>query len=150
MAKLPESKLIKELAELLEATQLSEIEVETDGTRIRVARQFSAPPAQVAPAPMPPPAAAPNVETPAPPANTEAVGMLKSPMVGTAYLSPEPSKPAFVKVGDMVEKGQTVLIIEAMKTMNPITALHSGKVTKIVITNEQPVEYNEDLMIIEP
>ena len=157
MAKLPESKLIKELAELLEETQLSEIEIETDGTRIRVARQFSVQSAPMAMPTSPAPASAPaaalaptsesgaSSETP----QTQAAGAIKAPMVGTAYLSPEPSTPAFVNVGDTVQKGQTLLIIEAMKTMNPITAPQSGKVTQIIVTNEQPVEFDEVLMIIE-
>ena len=165
MAKLPESKLIKELAELLEETQLSEIEIETDGTRIRVARQFSVQSAPMAmpasPAPASAPAAAPapasesgaSSETtqtqPQAQAQAQAAGAIKAPMVGTAYLSPEPSTPAFVNVGDTVQKGQTLLIIEAMKTMNPITAPQSGKVTQIIVTNEQPVEFDEVLMIIE-
>ena len=159
MAKLPESKLIKELAELLEETQLSEIEIETDGTRIRVARQFSVQSAPMAmpTSPAPASALAPTSESGASSettqtqtqAQTQAAGAIKAPMVGTAYLSPEPSTPAFVNVGDTVQKGQTLLIIEAMKTMNPITAPQSGKVTQIIVTNEQPVEFDEVLMIIE-
>lgn len=152
MAKLPESKLIKELAELLEATQLSEIEIETDGTRIRVARQLTAG-AQViaapaAPAPAAPAAPTAEAEAPAPAASAHP-GAVKSPMVGTAYLASEPGAKNFVSVGDKVSEGQTLLIIEAMKTMNPITAPKAGTVTQIIVGNEQPVEFDEVLVIIE-
>ena len=152
MAKLPTSKTIKELADLLTETDLSEIEIESGDLRIRVARQGvavnavvpAAAPAAAAPAPAaeeaPAPAATPIAEHP---------GAVKSPMVGTAYLSPEPSAAPFVKVGDTVSAGQTLLIVEAMKTMNPIAAPASGKVTQIIINNEQPVEFDEVLMIIE-
>ncbi len=146
MAKLPENKIIKELADLLEATQLSEIEIETKGTRIRVARQFSAV-AQSAPTPRPssPPAAVDN----APDNSSERPGAVKSPMVGTVYLAPEPGAKPFVTIGDNVTEGQTVVIIEAMKTINSIAAPHAGKVTDIAVTNEQPVEFDEILVIIE-
>ncbi len=151
MAKLPTSKTIKELADLLTETDLSEIEIESGDLRIRVARQGVAVNAVVpaaAPAAAPAPAAE---EAPAPAATpiAEHPGAVKSPMVGTAYLSPEPSAAPFVKVGDTVSAGQTLLIVEAMKTMNPIAAPASGKVTQIIINNEQPVEFDEVLMIIE-
>ncbi|MBT7279146.1 MAG: acetyl-CoA carboxylase, biotin carboxyl carrier protein, partial [Rhodobiaceae bacterium] len=92
--------------------------------------------------------------TPAPaaaeaPAASDLAGALKSPMVGTAYLSPEPGAANFVKVGDTVSQGQTLLIVEAMKTMNPIAATKAGKITQIIVGNEQPVEFDEVLMIIE-
>ena len=147
--KLPESGMIKELAELLEATQLSEIEVETaEGMRIRVARQFAAAPPVQAAAPEPPPP--PPTETATKPAATpENQTAVKSPMVGTAYLSPEPDAKAFVNVGDSVTEGQTLLIIEAMKTMNPIPAPCAGKVVEIIVDNEQPVEFDEILVILE-
>ena len=152
MAKLPTSKSIKELAELLKETDLSEIEIESGDLRIRVARQASVVNAVVpsaAPAPAAPEAApAATAEAAATPA-AEHPGAVKSPMVGTAYLSPEPSAAHFVKVGDTVSEGQTLLIVEAMKTMNPITAPASGKVTQIIVNNEQPVEFGEVLMIIE-
>ena len=77
------------------------------------------------------------------------VGAVPSPMVGTAYLSPQPGAPAFIKVGDMVREGQTLLIIEAMKVMNPIIAPKSGKVTRILIEDKQPVEYGEPLLVLE-
>tara|TARA_B110000971_G_C19994636_1_gene493671 strand:+ start:701 stop:1141 length:441 start_codon:yes stop_codon:yes gene_type:complete len=146
MAKLPDKKTIKELADLLADTGLSEIEVETGEVRIRVARQGvgvnAVVPAPIAAAPAPVAAA----EAPAP---AELAGALKSPMVGTAYLSPEPGVANFVKVGDSVSKGQTLLIVEAMKTMNPIAANKSGKITQIIVGNEQPVEFDEVLMVIE-
>lgn len=145
MAKLPDKKTIKELADLLADTGLSEIEVETGEVRIRVARQGVAVNA-VVPAPVAAPVAAPA--TPASAAG-DLAGALKSPMVGTAYLSPEPGAANFVKVGDSVSEGQTLLIVEAMKTMNPIAANKSGKVTQIIVGNEQPVEFDEVLMIIE-
>ena len=155
MAKLPDSKLIKELADLLDKSGLTEIELEADGMRIRVARQGAtqmvtsqqtiAQPAPAAPAP------AADV-TPAPAASANPAsnpGAVKSPMVGTAYLAPEPGAKDFVTIGSTVKQGQTLLIIEAMKTMNPITAPRAGKVTEIIVTNEQPVEFDEVLLIIE-
>ncbi|MDG2495474.1 MAG: acetyl-CoA carboxylase biotin carboxyl carrier protein [Alphaproteobacteria bacterium] len=153
MAKLPDKKTIKELADLLADTGLSEIEVETGEVRIRVARQSSAVNA-VMPAAAPVAMAAPAPATPAPaaaeaPAASDLAGALKSPMVGTAYLSPEPGAANFVKVGDTVSQGQTLLIVEAMKTMNPIAATKAGKITQIIVGNEQPVEFDEVLMIIE-
>jgi len=155
MAKLPDSKLIKELADLLDKSSLTEIELEADGMRIRVARQGAtqmvtsqqtiAQPAPAAPVP------AADV-TPAPAASANPAsnpGAVKSPMVGTAYLAPEPGAKDFVTIGSTVKQGQTLLIIEAMKTMNPITAPRAGKVTEIIVTNEQPVEFDEVLLIIE-
>lgn len=150
MAKLPSSKTIKELAELLSETGLTEIEVETGDMRIKVARQGTAVSAvvpQVAAAPAPAEAAPEPKE--AAPAPADHPGGVKSPMVGTAYLAPEPGSANFVKVGDTVSEGQTILIVEAMKTMNPISATRAGKVTQILISNEQPVEFDEVLMIIE-
>ena len=155
MAKLPDSKPSKELADLLDKSSLTEIELEADGMRIRVARQCAtqmvtsqqtiAQPAPAAPAP------AADV-TPAPAASANPAsnpGAVKSPMVGTAYLAPEPGAKDFVTIGSTVKQGQTLLIIEAMKTMNPITAPRAGKVTEIIVTNEQPVEFDEVLLIIE-
>ena len=150
MAKLPSSKTIKELAELLSETGLTEIEVDTGDMRIKVARQGTAVSAvvpQVAAAPAPAEAAPEPKE--AAPAPADHPGGVKSPMVGTAYLAPEPGSANFVKVGDTVSEGQTILIVEAMKTMNPISAPRAGKVTQILISNEQPVEFDEVLMIIE-
>ena len=154
MAKLPSNKTIKDLAELLGETGLTEIEIETGDMRIKVARQGTAVSAVVpAAAPMAAPAAAPEAALPSdtvsdtPPADHP--GGVKAPMVGTAYLAPEPGASNFVKVGDTVNEGQTIFIVEAMKTMNPIGAPKSGKVTQIFISNEQPVEFDEVLMIIE-
>jgi acetyl-CoA carboxylase biotin carboxyl carrier protein len=149
MAKLPSNKTIKDLAELLSDTGLTEIEIETGDMRIKVARQGTAVSAVVpAPAPVAPAPEAAAEAAPAP-APTDHPGGVKSPMVGTAYLAPEPGAANFVKVGDTVNEGQTILIVEAMKTMNPIGAPKSGKVTQIFISNEQPVEFDEVLMIIE-
>ena len=152
MAKLPSSKTIKELAELLSETGLTEIEVETGDMRIKVARQGTAVSAvvpQVAAAPATAEAAPEPKEAAPAPAPADHPGGVKSPMVGTAYLAPEPGSANFVKVGDTVSEGQTILIVEAMKTMNPIGAPKSGKVTQILVSNEQPVEFDEVLMIIE-
>ena len=152
MAKLPSSKTIKELVELLSETGLTEIEVEAGDIRIKVARQGTAVSAvvpQVAAAPAPVEAAPEPKEAAPAPAPADHPGGVKSPMVGTAYLAPEPGSANFVKVGDTVSEGQTILIVEAMKTMNPISAPRAGKVTQILISNEQPVEFDEVLMIIE-
>jgi len=149
MAKLPDKKTIKELADLLADTGLSEIEVETGEVRIRVARQSAAVNAVMPAAPVAAPAAAPAPAAAEAPAPSDLAGALKSPMVGTAYLSPEPGAANFVKVGDTVSQGQTLLIVEAMKTMNPIAATKAGKITQIIVGNEQPVEFDEVLMIIE-
>lgn len=152
MAKLPSSKTIKELAELLSETGLTEIEVETGDMRIKVARQGTAVSAvvpQVAAAPAAAEAAPEPKEAAPAPAPADHPGSVKSPMVGTAYLAPEPGSANFVKVGDTVSEGQTILIVEAMKTMNPIGAPKSGKVRQILVSNEQPVEFDEVLMIIE-
>ena len=156
MAKLPSNKTIKDLAELLTDTGLTEIEIETGDMRIKVARQGATSVSAVVPAPAP--IAAPDAAPAAAPAAAETApetaladhpGAVKSPMVGTAYLAPEPGSANFVKVGDTVNEGQTILIVEAMKTMNPIGAPKSGKVTQILVSNEQPVEFDEVLMIIE-
>jgi acetyl-CoA carboxylase biotin carboxyl carrier protein len=141
--------LVRELAGLLDETGLTEIEVEDSGRRIRVARQVSAVGAPPAPVAAAAPAAAP---APAPAAETDLrshPGAVKSPMVGTAYLTSEPGAAAFVSVGDTIAAGDTILIVEAMKVMNPIVAPKSGKVTRVCVVNEQPVEYDEVLAIIE-
>ena len=146
---------IRKLAAILEETSLGEIEM-ADGERsIRVARAAVAAPAQFAmAAPMMASAGAPlaGSAVAAAPASGDLgkhPGAVKSPMVGTAYLSPEPGKPVFVQVGDKVIAGQTLLIIEAMKTMNQIPAPRSGTVTQILIEDGQPVEFGEPLVIIE-
>jgi acetyl-CoA carboxylase biotin carboxyl carrier protein len=143
--------LIRDLANLLTETDLSEIEVEQDDFRVRLSRTTSAAPVQVhAPvaqaAPAPAPSVAP-VETSAP--ATAATGNVPSPMVGTAYLAPAPGADAFVKIGDSVKEGETVIIVEAMKTMNQIAAPKSGTVTAILVEDGQPVEFGEQLLMIE-
>lgn len=143
-----DQELIRQLAALLKETDLSEIEIETDGLKLRVSRQMQAvnvPVSVSAPQAHAPAAAAPAASDPSVPHP----GTVNSPMVGTAYLSPEPGAPAFVQVGSTVKEGQTMLIIEAMKTMNHIPAPRSGKITKILVEDGQPVEFGEPLCIIE-
>lgn len=146
--------LIRDLAELLDETGLSEIEWPCDGGHVRVVRNLSA--GMIAAAPVAGThAAAPQPMAAAAPAEEEVSalethpGAVLSPMVGTIYTAPEPGAPSFVKVGDTVDEGQTVVIVEAMKTMNQIPAPKAGKVTRILVTNEQPVEFGQALMIIE-
>jgi acetyl-CoA carboxylase biotin carboxyl carrier protein len=136
--------VIRELAKLLDETGLTEIEFERDGVRVRVARQSQQMVASVAPPRM-------IAATDAPPAADLAKqpGMVPSPMVGTAYLSPEPGAKPYVEIGSQVRAGQTVLIIEAMKTMNQIPAPRAGRVVQILVEDAQPVEFGEPLMIIE-
>ncbi|MBN8994630.1 MAG: acetyl-CoA carboxylase biotin carboxyl carrier protein [Rhizobiales bacterium] len=141
--------LIRELADLLKETDLTEIEIEHGDTRIRVGRG-GAPAIQVAAPPPAPVAAAPvAVAAEAPKAAAASKGAVNSPMVGTAYRAPEPGGKPFVEVGDKVREGQTLCIIEAMKTMNQIPATRSGTVTEILIEDGQPVEFGEPLMIVE-
>lgn len=145
-----DSKLVRELAELLAETGLSEIEVEDGDRKIKVARQLTAAPAAVhmaAPAPAP---ALPLPATAAPEPAAVAVdaNALKSPMVGTAYLTPEPGADPFIAVGKQVKVGDTLLIIEAMKVMNPITADKAGTIKAILVENAQPVEYDQPLVVI--
>ena len=143
-----EAAWIRELAGILEETGLTEIEIERDSTRLRVSRQGGvASIAAAAPVAAPVAAVAPVAAAPAPGAAHP--GAVKSPMVGTAYLSPSPGADPFVREGAQVTEGQTVLIIEAMKTMNPIAAPRSGTITKIIVTDTQPVEFDEPLLIIE-
>ena len=144
---------IRKLAAILEETNLGEIEMADGERKIRVARPTTAA-ASGAPAAMTPmAAAAPIAMVPVAVAATgdhsKHPGAVKSPMVGTAYLSPEPGKPVFVHVGDKVTAGQTLLIIEAMKTFNPIKAPKAGTVSQILIENGRPVEFGEVLMIVE-
>ncbi len=138
---------IEKLAELLERTGLSEIEIGQGETRVRVARQLQARVEYAAPPP-PPPAAAEAPPRAAEPEPSNA-GAVTAPMVGTVYLSPEPGADPFVRVGDQVQEGQTLLIIEAMKVMNTIRAPRAGVVTRILVENAQPVEFGEPLLVIE-
>ncbi len=147
-----QSELVRSLALLLDETNLTEIEYDTGSLRIRVARQGSPlPPAYYAPPPVAAHAAAP-VSQPATVAHDDVAshpGAVTSPMVGVSYLSPEPGSAKFIEIGATVSEGQTVLLIEAMKTFNPIRAPRGGKVTRILVTDGQPVEFGEPLLIIE-
>ncbi|HEY1963214.1 MAG TPA: acetyl-CoA carboxylase biotin carboxyl carrier protein [Rhizomicrobium sp.] len=143
---------IRELADLLTETGLTEIEVEHAGTRLRVARQLApvthaasgmAPSVVAAPA-----TAAPEATPPVAKREGPAPGAVTSPMVGTVYVSPQPGSAPFVKAGDQVKEGDTLLIVEAMKTMNPITAPRGGTVTEICVTDSQPVEFGQTLLIL--
>jgi acetyl-CoA carboxylase biotin carboxyl carrier protein len=154
----PDQDLIRAIAELLNEKNLAEIEIEREDLRVRVTRAFAsqaAPQYIAAPAPHPPAApatpATPAVSVPAAPADDLSgnPGTLTSPMVGTAYSAPEPGASKFVSVGQKVSEGQTVLIIEAMKTMNQIPAHRSGTVTRILFEDAQPVEYGQPLAVIE-
>ncbi|MCE7997619.1 MAG: acetyl-CoA carboxylase biotin carboxyl carrier protein [Rhodobiaceae bacterium] len=146
--------LVRQLAEILKETDLSEIEVETEDLKVRVARQSQvvnvAAPVAAAPAPAPA-AAAPAAAVAAPEGGSKAAhpGAVPSPMVGTVYVAAEPGAAAFVSVGTQVTQGQTVLIVEAMKTMNQIPAPKSGTVKEILVEDGQPVEFGEPLLIIE-
>lgn len=153
--------LVRELAELLSSNQLTEIEVEDGDRRIKVKREaptvvaaapaahsFAAAPAAAAPALSAPPMH--GKEDIGQPAAEEVSGeTIKSPMVGTAYLSPEPGAKAFIEVGNPVKAGDTLLIVEAMKVMNPITAPAGGVIKKIMISDGQPVEFDQPLLIID-
>ena len=157
---------VKALAELLRENELTELEVtrdyaSDDSLTVRVARQENTIIQSMSAAPVPAPAAQPVAAAPSSPAAPAAPaapasddpaqhpGALSSPMVGTCYLQPEPGSDAFVSVGDTVKEGQTVIIIEAMKTMNQIPAPRSGKVTRILVEDGSPVEFGAPLMIIE-
>ncbi|MGN6122523.1 MAG: acetyl-CoA carboxylase biotin carboxyl carrier protein [Sphingomonas oligoaromativorans] len=144
--------LVRQLAELLDATALTEIEVEHGDRKIRVARKaasvaapvtYAAPPAAV---PAAAPAAAPAAEA-APTANN--ANAVRSPMVGTAYLAAEPGAAPFIATGKQVSAGETLLIVEAMKVMNPIVAPKAGKVVQVLVENGQPVEFDQPLVIVE-
>ncbi len=168
MAKQPHDSdvaFIRALAELLAENDLTELQVkrdygENDSLNVRVSRQTATAPTTSVVYSAPPPAAAMAVPAPAAaaaaPVGVEASGdpavhpgAVTSPMVGTVYLSPEPGTPAFVKVGDTVSEGQTVLIVEAMKTMNQIPAPRAGTIKRILVEDASPVEYGAPLMIIE-
>ena len=155
-----DTKVISKLAEILDKSNLTELEYEDEGCRICLTRDFSG---RVAVPPMPAPAApaspapAPLPAAPVPVAQTATSeedyakhpGCVKSPMVGVVYLSADPNSPDYVKVGSTVAEGDTVCLIEAMKTFNPVKAHKSGKVTKILVAGGDPVEYGEPLIIIE-
>lgn len=148
-----DTKLVRELAELLGETGLTEIEVEDGERKIKVSRgggvALAAPAAMPAavPAAQAPASAAPVAAAEEAPAEDHA-NAVKSPMVGTAYLAAEPGADNFVKVGDSVEKGDTLLIVEAMKVMNPITADKAGTIKAILVDNAQPVEFDQPLVVI--
>jgi acetyl-CoA carboxylase biotin carboxyl carrier protein len=133
---------IRELAQLLKDTGLTEIEIDHNGARIRVSRGGGVAMAAAAPAPA---AAAP---APTAPSSGPPAGAVPSPMVGTVYLSPEPGKPVFIGVGKSVKEGDTLFIIEAMKTMNAITAPKGGTVTEIHVADGTPVEFGQTLCVI--
>ncbi|MDA9506655.1 acetyl-CoA carboxylase [Bradyrhizobium sp. CCBAU 11386] len=146
-----DSALVRELALLLDETSLTEIEIERAGLRLRVARNISVAatmpmPVAAAPAGLPVAAAAPAA---AAADLSKHPGAVTSPMVGTAYWAPEPGAKPFIEVGSKVSVGQTLLIIEAMKTMNQIPSLRAGTVTQILVEDGQPVEFGEPLVIIE-
>ena len=153
-----ETAFIKDLTAIFDERDLTELEIETDAISVRLARGAqtinlpAAPPVQTGVQTMPPPAQAPA----GPPVSSEKSsnlaghpGAVKSPMVGTAYLSPEPDAPQFVQLGEQVKKGQTLFIIEAMKVMNPITAHIDGRVSQILVDNAQPIEFDDVLAVIE-
>jgi acetyl-CoA carboxylase biotin carboxyl carrier protein len=153
-----DTRVVRKLADILKDTGLTEIEVESGGLKIRVAREVTvqhmaaptvhqvAAPMAAAPAPV---AAAPAVEAAAPAAPAHNGETIKSPMVGTIYLQATPGSDPFIKVGQTVTQGQTLLIVEAMKTMNPIPAPKAGKIVEILVSDAQPVEFGEPLVIIE-
>jgi acetyl-CoA carboxylase biotin carboxyl carrier protein len=148
-----DARLVRRLADILTETGLSEIEVEHSGLKIRVAKTLTAAPMQYAMAPAPA-AAAPAPSAAASPAvaaapERRAGDVVNSPMVGSVYLQPQPGAEPFVKVGDTVQAGQTLMIVEAMKTMNPIPATKTGKLVEILVADGQPVEFGEPLAVIE-
>lgn len=145
-----DARMVRKLADILTDTGLTEIEVEHNGLRIRVARSLTLS-AHVAPsahAYAPPPATAPEAAPAAAPAAPRG-DAVNSPMVGTVYLQPQPGADPFVKVGDTVQAGQTLMIVEAMKTMNPIPAPKAGRVVEILVQDGQPVEFGEPLLVLE-
>ena len=141
--------VIRELAKLLDETGLTEIEFERGGVRVRVARQSQSVAAAVAPPRAAAAALDPSTADVSAGDLSKHPGMVPSPMVGTAYLGPEPGARPYVEVGSQVRAGQTLLIIEAMKTMNQIPAPRAGRVVQILVEDAQPVEFGEPLMIIE-
>lgn len=146
-----EAAWIRELAAILDQTGLTEIEIEKSDVRVRVARNVAAGPAIAYPAaPAAAPAPRPVINQPAPAAPESApVNAVTSPMVGTIYLAPSPGADPFVKAGDKVAQGQTLMIVEAMKTMNPIASPKPGIVKEVLVRDAQPVEFGEPLIVIE-
>ena len=150
-----DTRLVRKLAAILKETELTEIEVERGDLRIRVARSLTVAAAPVALAPAvaaaaPAAHAAPAAAAESPAAPAEHAGdVVPSPMVGTVYLQPQPGAEPFIRIGAMVSEGQTLLIVEAMKTMNPIPAPRAGKVVEILVADAQPVEFGEPLVVIE-
>ena len=153
-----DTSLVRQLADILNDTSLTEIEVERGELRIRVAREITAAPVmQYAPAPAyaaAPAAAAPAAAPPSMPSDPATIvaksgEIVKSPMVGTVYLQASPEAPQFAKAGDKVKKGQTLLIVEAMKTMNPIQAPRDGVVQEVLVGDAQPFEFGEALVVLE-
>ena len=148
-------KLVRELASILREADLGEIEVEHGDLRVRVSKP-SAPVQHISAPVAPTPAAAVAPSVPATPnpapeaaaATAAPVDAVKSPMVGTVYLSPEPGAAAFIKVGDSVKKGDTLMLVEAMKTFNPVSAPKAGTIKEILVSDSQPVEYDEPLVVI--
>lgn len=151
------TRVVRDLAKILRDSDLTQIEIDQDGTKITVTRKISvtqtvqmpvATAPVAAPVAAPAPAAAPAPIATAPTPSGPAVGSVPSPMVGTVYLQAEPGSPSFIKVGDSVKEGQQLFIIEAMKTMNPVMAPHAGTVKAILVADSQPVEYGEALCVI--
>ena len=162
MAKAPkaaangDAALVKALADILDEAGLAELEYETADMSVRLSRVTGAAPVAAVAAPIAAPTAAPSsaaapaaAPAAAEPASADHPGAVTSPMVGTVYTAPEPDAPTFIDVGSSVKKGQTLLIVEAMKVMNPITAPNDGTVKQILVQNAQPVEFGEALVIIE-
>ena len=144
-----DSALLRELAELLSANDLTEIEVEDGDRKIKVRREaapvMAAPQAYAPAAPAPAPAAAPAAE----PVPAAALDAIKSPMVGTAFLAPEPGAKPFITAGQKVAVGDTLLIVEAMKVMNPIVSTKAGTVRQILVADAQPIEFDQPLVVID-
>lgn len=149
--------LVRQLAQVLDETQLTEIEVEDGDRKVRVARKAAAaavahyapPPAPLAPAPAPAPSSAPAPAETGASAPVSTANAVKSPMVGTAYLAPNPEAKPFVSVGQQVAAGDTLLIVEAMKVMNPIVAPAAGTVKSVLVESGQPVEFDQPLVVVE-
>ncbi len=148
-----DSDAIRELAALIDETGLSEIEIEQNGQRLRVTRQAAMVAAAAAsfasaPGPVMSEPVASGTPSGAPAPRRETGTTITSPMVGTVYVAPEPGKPAFVKVGDQVKEGDTLLIVEAMKTMNPIAAPRAGTISEVCVSDSQPVEFGQALIVL--